>query len=235
MFSFLFRKARLGSSTYWLFLPWIVFSGGSPVACVPGQPAGHRRALPQSLGCSSASLRQTAPKLSPNSCPHRTILGICPPLPIHFTVHLYCLYLLQNLTEENEFFMALHGPRLLTDFLVSQTLSQAPHFLGQPRGGDKVAGVWGPCWFGVPRQGGLHQPSVSFSVWCWGLILWWKSEGYVCDTHVYPRPMWICLLVVRRYWLAMGWESRATPPRHSWNLEHSSRTSDSSVPLQHGT
>lgn len=41
--------------------------------------------------------------------------------------------------------MALYGPGIPTGFLVSQTLSYAPNFLGQPEVGDKVGGAWGQC------------------------------------------------------------------------------------------
>lgn len=115
------------------------------MVCTTNEPAGHSGALPPSLGCSPASPRQTVPKLIPKSWHHRTILGICPPLPIHITINLCSLCLLQNITEENEFFMALHGPGILTGFLVSQTLSYAPNFLGQPDVGDQVGGAWGQC------------------------------------------------------------------------------------------
>ena len=95
-----------------------------------GQPARPEGGLPPSLGCSPDSPRPTVPKQTPKRWPHRTPFDLCPPLPRRFTIKLNSLRLLHTLAEENEFFVAQHGPKTLIDLLVGQTLRYAPDFLG---------------------------------------------------------------------------------------------------------
>lgn len=70
-------------------------------------------------------------------------------------IHLNSLRLLQNLSEENDFFVVLLGPRILIDFLVRQTPSCALNFLGQPKvwgqGRWSLGQHWEPV--GIPRPG----------------------------------------------------------------------------------
>lgn len=144
--------------------------------CTINKPAGHSGALPPSLGCSPASPRQTAPKLTPNSWHHRTILGICPPLPIHITISLCSLCRLQNITEENEFFMVLHGPGILTGFLVSPDPKLGPKF-------SRSAWSWGQgrCSLGaVLKASWSSQAGTNGSTllaYCLVLGVWFCGEG----------------------------------------------------------